>query len=77
MIERQPGFVRFAKEHLKGRDFVLVLLDELLEGIDNAFGSFQSCGTEPGFDDLILADVVNGDFVVFLMVTRRSRNLGS
>ncbi len=64
VIERQPGFVGFAVEHLKGGDFVFVVLDELFEGVDDAFGSVQGFGTEPGFDDLILADVVDGDFVV-------------
>ena len=63
VLEIQSGFVRFTIEQLESGDFVLVVLNELLERVDDPFGSFQGFGTEPCFDDLILADVVNGDFV--------------
>jgi hypothetical protein len=48
---------------LQGGDFVLVVGDELLEGLNQAFGAVEGGRAEAGFDDLVLADVVDGEFV--------------
>jgi hypothetical protein len=45
---------------LQGGDFVLVVGDELLEGLNQAFGAVEGGRAEAGFDDLVLADVVDG-----------------
>jgi hypothetical protein len=34
--------------------------------LDNSLGSFQGVGAEGGFDDFVLADVVDGLLVSFL-----------
>ncbi len=64
--KRKPGLVGFAVKNLQGRDLVLVVPDELFEGLDNTFSSLQGIGAESGFNDLILAHVINGllDFLV-------------
>ena len=56
-------FVGFAVEDLQGGDFVLVIGDELFEGLDEALGAVEGGLAEAGFDDLVLADVVDGKFV--------------
>jgi hypothetical protein len=46
-------------EDLQGGDLVLVILDEFLEGLDDALGALQRVGAEAGLDDLVRADIVN------------------
>jgi hypothetical protein len=48
---------------LQGGDFVFMADDELLEGLDEAFGAVEGGLAKAGFDDLVLADVVDGEFV--------------
>ena len=61
-LEGEALFVGFAVEHLQGGDFVFVVLDELLEGLHDALGAVEGFGAEAGVDDLVLADVVDGQF---------------
>lgn len=44
--------------------------------MDDAFGAFEGLDTEPGFDDVILADVVDGDFVVLFDLDKKLTELG-
>ena len=62
-LEGEALFVGLGVEDLQGGDFVLVVGDELLEGLDEAFGAVEGGLAEAGFDDLVLADVVDGEFV--------------
>ena len=64
VLELQPLFVRLAVEDLQGGNLVLVLRDELFEGLHDGAGTGQCVGAEACFDDLILADVVDGEFVL-------------
>ena len=64
--KREALLVGLVVEDLQGGDFVFVVLDELLEGLDDAFGAFAGGFAEAGFDDLVLADVVD-DLFVFLL----------
>ena len=59
-LEGEALFVGLGVEDLQGGDFVLVVGDELLEGLDEAFGAVEGGRAEAGFDDLVLADVVDG-----------------
>ena len=63
VLELQPLFVGLAVENLKRRDFVFVRFDEIFERLDDVAGARQSVGAEACFDDLVLADVVDGQLV--------------
>ena len=64
VLELEALFVRPAVEDLQGGDLVFVLCDELLEGLHDGAGAGQGVGAEACFDDLVLADVVDGQFVL-------------
>ena len=64
VLELQPLFVRLAVEDLQGGDLVFVLCDELFERLHDGAGAGQGVGAEACFDDLVLADVVDGQFVL-------------
>ncbi len=61
-LEGEALFVGLAVEDLQGGDFVLVVGDELFEGLHQA-GAVEGGLAEAGFDALVLADVVDGEFV--------------
>ena len=46
-LEGEAVFVGLAVEHLQGGDFVFVVLNELLEGLDHAFGAVEGFGEKP------------------------------
>ena len=51
---------------MQGGDLVLVLHNELLKRLHDGAGTSKGLGAEGCFDDLILADVVNRQFVLLL-----------
>ena len=59
MPEPQPRPVRSAVEDLNGFEFVLVLLDELLEVRDERLGFLQGMGVVACLEQLILRDLVD------------------
>ncbi len=63
VLELQPLLVRLAVEDLQSGDLVFVLCDELFEGLHDSAGTGQGVSAEACFDDLILADVVDRQFV--------------
>ena len=59
---------RYRVENLQGGDLVLVLGDELLERLHDGAGAGQGIGAEACLDDLVLAHMVDGEFVLLLDV---------
>lgn len=75
-FEGEAVFVGFAVEDLDGGNLVSVVLDELLEGLDHAFGSGQGVVREAVFEDFVGADVVDGDLVLALQLGEEFAELG-
>ena len=76
VLEAEARLVGPGIEDLQGGDLVLVLFDELLEGSDDAPGAVGGRGAEAGFDDLVLADVVDGDLVFLFHLDQEIAELG-
>ena len=53
-----------------------MVFDELLEGLDDAPGAVGGIGAEAGLDDLVLADVVDGDLVFLLDLDQEVAEIG-
>src|SRR5690242_2198628 len=62
----QTLFVRAAIENLKSGDFVFVVVDELLEGLDDGLGFFCRIGGETCFQNAVFRDGIDGLLERFL-----------
>lgn len=76
VLEPEPLFIRSEIENLQGRNFIFVLLDELFEGCHHAPGPVKGFFAEARFDDLALADTVDGDLVFALDIQHQLARLG-
>lgn len=65
-LECKALLVGLAVEDLQRGDLVLVLLDELLEGLDHAFGAVQRIPGEGALQHLVGADGVDNNLVLLL-----------
>ncbi len=75
VLELQPLFVRLTVEDLQSGDLVFVLCDEQFERLYDGAGTSQRVGAEACFDDLILADMVDGQLIFLLDVDEQFAEL--
>ncbi len=77
VLELQPLFVGLAVEDLQGGDLVFVLLMNCSKDCTMVRARAKCVGAEACFDDLVLADVVNRQFVLLFDLDQEFANFGS